>query len=729
MPVEQLLLRIEETTAGPASYSSGRSPSAAEASSLRPSERYVRVELHDQGGMGRVWLARDTCLGRDVALKELHPERAEDPAVLARFLREAQITSQLEHPGVAPVHELSRQTGELYPFYIMRFVKGRTLSQAVREYHQKRKAGEEASLDLAALLHAFVVVCNTVGYAHSRGVIHRDLKGRNVILGDFGEVIVLDWGLAKLVGSPEGTEAPGLGPAAGSGQADLTMSGQVLGTPAYMAPEQADGLLDRIDHRTDIYGLGAILYEILTGRPPFSEPSLAELLRKVRHEPPVLPREVCPEAPPGLESACLRALAKKPEDRFATAKELAEAVQQWQEAERRQAEEALRASEARFRLLADAIPQIVWGKRPDGSNEYLNERWFEYSGQTPEESFSTRWSWAEILHPDDVQRTQQLWDRALRTGEGFEIEYRLRRKSDGAYRWHLGRALPVRDDRGRIIRWFGTCTDIEDQKRVEEQLRASEERYRLLVNIIPQNIFTAQADGFIDFRNRRTAEYLGIAHEPVGIRVWTEYVHPEDRSCCEERWETCLLTGEPFEVETRVRRADGSYRWFLARGVPVRDPDGRILNWFGTMTDIDERKRTEEELARAEEALRVSEERYRLLADSIPQIVWAADLDGNNEYVNQRWFDYTGLTREQSRGAGWLEAVHPEDILRTRELWERAKERAEHFERECRLRRQADGAYRWYLVRALPLRDATGQVVQWFGTCTDIDDRKRAEQR
>jgi hypothetical protein len=174
-----------------------------------PCERYSRLRLHASGGIGRVWLAQDGALGRDVALKELRPGRAGQPALRARFLQEAKITGQLEHPGVVPVYELARRTDDGQPFYTMRFVKGRTLSEAARAYHENRLAGRAASLDLLALLNAFVTVCNTVAYAHSRGVIHRDLKGQNVILGDFGEVVVLDWGLAKRLGRPGGRAATG----------------------------------------------------------------------------------------------------------------------------------------------------------------------------------------------------------------------------------------------------------------------------------------------------------------------------------------------------------------------------------------------------------------------------------------------------------------------------------------------------------------------------------------
>jgi tetratricopeptide (TPR) repeat protein/tRNA A-37 threonylcarbamoyl transferase component Bud32 len=287
-------------------------------------ERYTLTRLHAQGGLGQVWLAVDGDLNRQVALKELRPERGSDQTLAARFLDEAKVTGQLEHPGIVPVYELARRSSDGRPYYTMRFIRGRTLAEAARDYHRKREAGQAGPLDLAALLNAFVGVCNAVAYAHSRGVIHRDLKPQNVVLGDFGEVILLDWGLAKLVGRPE--EAVAFSSVAldtVEGHA-ATMPGQVLGTPSYIPPEQAEGAA--VNHLSDVYGLGAILYEILTGRPPFEGSDTRELLRRVVVEPPARPREVVPATPRALEAVCLNALAKKPADRYTSAAALADEV-------------------------------------------------------------------------------------------------------------------------------------------------------------------------------------------------------------------------------------------------------------------------------------------------------------------------------------------------------------------------------------------------------------------
>jgi serine/threonine-protein kinase len=320
---------VRHTLTGPTSAPMGGVVIAATTYFPEGRDRYTLSRLHATGGIGRIWLARDAALGRDVALKELRPERAAQAAVWARFLKEAQITGQLEHPGIVPIYEVSRRPADQAPYYTMRFVRGLTLSEATAAYRAKRSRGEAGPLALRELLSAFVAVCNAVAYAHSRGVIHRDLKPQNVVLGDYGEVIVLDWGLAKLVDLTDAGAGPAPLQVAAEADGQATVQGEVLGTPAYMAPEQAEGQLGQIGPATDVYGLGAILYQILTGMPPFTGTETTAVLHQVVHEPPPRPRALDAAAPAALEAVCLKALAKKAADRYATAQDLANDMRRW----------------------------------------------------------------------------------------------------------------------------------------------------------------------------------------------------------------------------------------------------------------------------------------------------------------------------------------------------------------------------------------------------------------
>jgi tetratricopeptide (TPR) repeat protein len=331
-PVRRSLARLtdpelRQSLAGLTTPPEGHAALATTAYVPETRDRYTLSRLHATGGIGRIWLARDASLGRDVALKELRPEQAAQPEVWARFLKEAQITGQLEHPCIVPIYELGRRPDDQAPFYTMRFVRGRTLAEAVAVYHRKREKREAGPLDLRQLLTAFVGVCNAVAFAHSRGVLHRDLKPQNVVLGDYGEVIVLDWGLARLMNQTDADEPSQ--PITADSAMPGTVQGQVLGTPAYMAPEQAEGRLEQLGPATDVYGLGAILYEILVGRPPFVNTQTSVLLSQVIHDLPARPREVVAGTPRALEAVCLKALAKKLAERYASVQHLASEVQHW----------------------------------------------------------------------------------------------------------------------------------------------------------------------------------------------------------------------------------------------------------------------------------------------------------------------------------------------------------------------------------------------------------------
>lgn len=292
--------------------------------------RYTITRLHAEGGLGRIFVAQDQELNREVALKEIKPQQAQHPEACRRFLTEAQVTGQLEHPNIVPVYELSRRPDNGVPFYTMRLVRGQTLRAAIADYQRRRQEKQASPLELPKLLGAFVSICQAVAFAHARGVLHRDLKPDNVLLGSFGEVVVLDWGLAKMVDRSEAdAEKTPQVEISDEARPEATAAGRVLGTPAYMSPEQAAGRLDLMDARTDVYGLGAILFEVLTGKLPHEGRNTAEVLLRTVTEPTPRARAVDPAVSPALEAVCAKAMAKERNDRYARATELADDVQRY----------------------------------------------------------------------------------------------------------------------------------------------------------------------------------------------------------------------------------------------------------------------------------------------------------------------------------------------------------------------------------------------------------------
>jgi len=315
-------------------------------------QRYEDIGLLGVGGMGEVRRVRDNLLQRRMAMKLLHPRLRVSARGVARFVEEAQVSAQLAHPGIVPIYDLGRAADGRW-FFTMQEVRGRTLTATIRALHR----GGEA-LRFRRIVDAFLRVCETVAYAHARGVIHRDLKPGNVMIGSFGRVLVLDWGLARVLedaslvddGEEERIET------ARRGQTALaTMAGAVTGTPAYMAPEQAHGRLDEIGPQADVYALGAILYEILAGRPPHLGASAQAVLAVVRGGTPPPPPSGRLPVPAPLSELAMACMARAPEDRPAGAAAVAAAVAGWLDgAARRERAQADATAAAALRPAAEA---------------------------------------------------------------------------------------------------------------------------------------------------------------------------------------------------------------------------------------------------------------------------------------------------------------------------------------------------------------------------------------
>ena len=384
------------------------------------------------------------------------------------------------------------------------------------------------------------------------------------------------------------------------------------------------------------------------------------------------------------------------------------------------AEEALQKSERNLAAIINTIPTAAWTTRPDGYCDFLNQVWLDYVGITAEQAQG--WGWAEAIHPDDRKKLVEEWRSCLASGTPVDTEARIRRRFDASYRWFLIRANPLRDESDNILKWYGTCTDIEDRKRGEEDLRARELSWRQIVDNIPGLVATMGAMGEVEFLNRQTLEYFGKTNEELKHWAITDAVHPDDIPHIIEARVKSIEEGRIYEVEHRCRRADGVYRWFQVRGLPVRDPENKITAWYLLLTDIDDRKR-------AEQKLRQSEQELRTLTDTIRQPIVVLAPDGTTLYANRVALDITGLTIDDVKSEGFsVRAFHPDDLNRLRDERRAGLLEGVPFDLQMRALLK-DGQYRWHLIQYNPLRDEHGQIIRWYITATNIDEQKRTEER
>jgi PAS domain S-box-containing protein len=381
--------------------------------------------------------------------------------------------------------------------------------------------------------------------------------------------------------------------------------------------------------------------------------------------------------------------------------------------DRKKAEESARARENTFRLILDSIPGIVCTNTPAGELETVNQPLLDYTGMTLEE---LRAGWPSILHDEDRQQVVEQWSHSGQHGRILDVEFRLLR-ADGVYRWFHARVVPHHDVDGKIVRSYGLITDIEDRKQAEQALQEAERRYRLVANSIPGLVYTTDGAGEMQFVNQKMQEFLG---QPLQvITAWTPYLHADDISKFTDLWRHSVETGNPFEAECRVKRADGVYRWLEVRGSPMRAADGRITSWYNLASDIEGRKR-------AEQSLRDAENNYRVIVNSIPGMAFTSTVTGEVEFINPQIMAYGGRSLEDLR-TDWAASVHPEDRPRKMEMWAYSMKTGVPFDHEARVRR-ADGVYHWLHSLALPITEADGTVRRWCGLMVDVDDRKRAEE-
>ncbi|GAA4334713.1 PAS domain-containing protein [Flaviaesturariibacter amylovorans] len=376
-------------------------------------------------------------------------------------------------------------------------------------------------------------------------------------------------------------------------------------------------------------------------------------------------------------------------------------------------------SDARIKLIADTMPQLVWTTLADGFHDFYNRRWYEYTGLTYEKTKGEGWN--AVLHPDDRQRAWEVWSRSLQTGADYEIEYRFRR-FDGIYRWFLGRALPLRDEKGNIVKWFGTCTDIHEQKIVQQRLEESREEMHALANAMPQLVWMAQPDGTVSYFNDRISLYAGAKWKADGTWTWEGIIHPDDLERTVAAWGKAVQSGKPYEIEYRLRMAGGAYRWHIGRAVPQFDSAGKPVKWYGTCTDIEANRV-------ATENMKLSHERFELIAKATQDAIWDWDLLSDNIWWNEGFRALFGYSEEEIEPTivSWYSRVHPDDKERVvGGIHEVIDNGGSHWSAEYRFCKK-DGSYAVVFDRGYALHDSNGKPYRMLGSMQDITNRKKVE--
>ena len=372
-----------------------------------------------------------------------------------------------------------------------------------------------------------------------------------------------------------------------------------------------------------------------------------------------------------------------------------------------------------IRLVVDTIPTLAWSAGPDGSADFFNQRWLDYTGLSAKQALG--WGWEVAIHPADLPRILETFRDALNSVKPYEVEGRFRR-FDGEFRWFLFRASPLCDDSGKVVKWYGTNTDIEDRKRAEDALRSHEQNLRLLVDTIPGHIVTTTPTGEIELLNRRVLEYFDKTPEELVNWRTSDAIHPDDLALTIAAWTRAIQTGEPYEREHRLRRADGAYRWFHTRGLALRDKEGRIVRWYLLPIDVDDRRR-------AEEALRKSEERWRSVFENSAIGVALTDLNGRFLTTNHVFQAMVGYTEEELRAVSFADLAH-EDYRQAN--WALVTELVEGKRRQFQIEekyRRKDGSSIW-VSNNVSLVPGTERVPRFIMALSeDITQRKRAEEK
>jgi PAS domain S-box-containing protein len=375
-------------------------------------------------------------------------------------------------------------------------------------------------------------------------------------------------------------------------------------------------------------------------------------------------------------------------------------------------------SESRFRDVANTVPVLIWMAGPDKIRNFFNSAWLNFTGRTELQEYGG--GWAASVYPDDLEKSMLIYTEAFDQQKPYNMQYRLRRH-DGEYRWISARGVPRFTSNGNFEGFIGACMDIHEQVIYQQKLKEDEERLNIIIEASELgnwelNLETKEvnySDRYLEILGHNKGEKL--THQEI-----LKHLHPDDLGIREAAFKVAYETGI-LHYESRIIWTDGTVHWIEGKGKVFYNDDNEPVKMIGTVQDITEEKNYQQQL-------KEREEKFRLLADSMPQHIWTADTAGNLNYFNKSVYDYSGLTKAQLNAEGWMQIVHPEEQEKNIDEWQKSVSTGKDFLFEHRFRRY-DGEYRWQLSRAIPQRDATGKIQMWVGTSTDIQEIKEQEQK